>query len=246
MRLRALAPILCAVSVASACGAGGFFRQYEYDEEVYLDLDGSATVQINSSIPALNALRGTTFDTRPTARVDRAAVRAYFSSPDTHVTWVRDSRRNNRRFVHVRLDVDDIRRLGSVAPFAWSSYRFQRSGDQVEYAQTIGPAAGRDVGSVGWKGNELVAFRLHLPSRITSQPPDAQLRRGNILVWEQPLADRLRSAPLALDVRMESQSILSRTLVLFAATFTAVAIGFAAVIWWLLRGGGARQPVGQV
>jgi hypothetical protein len=68
------------------------------------------------------------------------------------------------------------------------------------------------------------------------------LKRCNILVWEQPLADRLRGEPLAMDARMESQSILYRTLWLFAATFMAVAVVFLVVILWLFRRGvGARS-----
>ncbi len=36
---------------------------------------------------------------------------------------------------------------------------------------------------------------------------------------------------------MESQSILSRTLLLFAATATVVAAMFAAIIWWVSKKG---------
>jgi hypothetical protein len=54
-------------------------------------------------------------------------------------------------------------------------------------------------------------------------------------VWEQPLADRLRGVPLALDARMETQSILYRTLWLFGATFIAVAIAFGLMLWWVIR-----------
>jgi hypothetical protein len=228
---------LLAAATTVACGGGpGVFQQYEYEEEVYLSLDGTATVYVNSSIAALDALRGASFDTRPTARVDRGAVRAYFSSPNTHVTRVSDSRRNGRRFVHVRLEVDEVGRLAEAAPFAWSSYRFERDGGLLVFRQTVGAAAGKDVGAVGWNGRELAAFRLHLPSKITyhnARPEN--LRRGNILVWEQALAERLRGVPLALDARMETQSILFRTLWLFGATFIAVAIAFALILWWVIR-----------
>ena len=176
-------------------------------------LDGTATVYVNASIDALDALRGTSFSTSPTALVDREAVRRYFTSPITHVTRVSTSRRSDRRFVHVRLDVDDVTRLGEVAPFAWSSYQFKRDGNLYIYRQTIGAAAGKDVGDVGWNGSELVAFRLHIPSKIRyHNAPPGNLKRGNILVWEQPLAERLRGVPLTLDARMETQSILYRTL----------------------------------
>ncbi len=238
---------LCVLFLFSACGGTTtLFRQYEYEEEVYLSLDGSATVYVNSSLPALNALRGTSFDATPAARVDTAAVRAYFSTPATRVIRVSQSRRNNRRFVHVRLDVADITKLGGVAPFAWSTYRFTRDGDQFKYLQTVGAAAGKDVGNVGWNGSEIVAFRLHLPSKIRYHNSGREVGRGNILVWEQSLVDRLRGVSVvydakggygALDARMDAQSILYTTLWLFGTTFLAVAIAFCGVIWWVMRRG---------
>ena len=80
-----------------------------------------------------------------------------------------------------------------------------------------------------------MAFRLHLPSKITFHDNGGELRRGNILVWEQPLADRLKSVPLSLEARMETQSILYRTLWLFGATFLVVTAGFVLVIWSIVR-----------
>jgi len=83
-----------------------------------------------------------------------------------------------------------------------------------------------------------VAFRLHVPSKIAyHNAAPGNLRRGNILVWEQSLADRLHGVPLTLEAKMETQSILYRTVWLFGATFVAVAITFTLVIWWILRRG---------
>jgi hypothetical protein len=223
--------------VVSACGGTALFRQYEYEEEVYLSLDGSATVYVNSSIPALNALRGTTFDPDPAARLDTAAVRAYYSTPATRVTRVSQSRRSNRRFVHVRLDVDDVTRLGGTAPFAWSIYKFSHDGDLFKYLQIVGAAAAKDPGNAGWNGGEIVAFRLHLPSKIRYHNTQRNVGRGNILVWEQSLAERLRGAPIELDARMDRQSILYTTLWLFGATFMAVALAFGIVVLWVVRKG---------
>jgi hypothetical protein len=232
-------PLLLTFAVfTSACSsAPSLFRQYEYEEEVYLSLDGSATVYVNSSLAALNALHGTSFNTDPSSRVDIEAVRAYYSTPLTHAVRVSQWRRNNRRFVQVRVDVDDITRLGAAAPFAWSSYDFRRDSNLFFYRQTVGPSAGRDVGNVGWNGRERTAFRLHLPSKIRYHNTRREVR-GNILEWEQPLAERLRGVPLVLDARMDPESILYRTLWLFAATFLVVAALFALVIWWVMR----RKP----
>ena len=56
MRL-AFALVLIAVLASIACG-NVIARKYEYEEEIFLALDGSATVYVNASVPALVALRG--------------------------------------------------------------------------------------------------------------------------------------------------------------------------------------------
>ena len=212
--------------------------QYEYDEEVNLSLDGSAIVYVNGSVPALVALRGIDLDTSPTARLDRAAIRRFFSSDVARVSRISTSRRHNRRFVHIRLAVDDVRRLSEAAPFAWSTYRLVEQGDLVVYRQRVGAPAGRDVGDVGWRGGELVAFRLHLPSRIVyHDAPSKQVERGNILVWEQPLAERLKGTPVGIEVRMENESILYSTVTLFAVMAVIVIAMFAVIIWLVVRKG---------
>jgi hypothetical protein len=244
----AAALALSAVSALSAASAacsggtgagGGLFRQYEYEEEVYVSLDGSATVYVHASLAALNALRGTSFDTAPNAALDREAVRRFFATPATRVVGrVNASRRSNRRFVHVELEVDDIRRLAEAAPFAWSTYDFRRDGNLVVYRQTIGAPAGRDgagLDDARWDGREIVAFRLHLPSEIRYHNSGREIGRGNILAWEQPLTERLQGRPLVLDARMDPESILFRTLWLFGWTVVTVAITFGSVIWWLVR-----------
>jgi hypothetical protein len=251
MRTRTLA--VCAIAaLAIACSAAGLFRQYEYEEEMFLSLDGSATVYVHSSIAALDALRGASFDAS-SPRLDLDAVRDYFRAPGVRVAAINQSRWSGRRFVHVRLDVDDVRRLSSTPPFQWSTYRFDREGDHYVYEQTVGkPAAdaaaagvrGAAAGSQrtgrppAWTGRELVAFRLHLPSKIDyHNTPTHEVARGNILIWEQPLADRVRGVPLTLQARMQTQSILYRTLWLFGVTFMAVAFVFVVVITWVLKKG---------
>ena len=238
MRIRPAVALL-AVCVLSACsGVSNLFKAYEYEEEMYLALDGTATIYVNGSVAALNALRGSSFDTDPSVAPERDAVRAFFSSPNAHVTRVTLSRRSNRRYVHVRLDVDNIEHLAETKPFAWSTYSFKRDGELYYYKQAVGQASGTTVGDVGWKGSEIVGFRIHLPSKIVYHNAGAgNPSRGNILAWEQSLADRLLSAPLVLDARMETQSILYRTLALFGVTFLVVAALFVGLIWWVIRHG---------
>jgi hypothetical protein len=226
--------VCCAVVLAAACAGNPLSRKYEYEEEVYVNLDGSATVYVNAAVPALVALRGADLPLDPAARLDRQDVRALFESPVARVANVSTSRRDGRRYVHVRLDVPDIRRLSEAAMFAWSRYRFDVSSETAEYGQTVDGGAGKDVGHVGWSGRELVGFRLHLPSRVTfHNSPSKEILRGNIIVWEQALTDRQKGTPLSIDVKMDSDSILANTLVLFGGMIVLVAITFVAFLWFI-------------
>lgn len=225
--------MLVSVLLSSACGSV-ISRKYEYEEEIFLALDGSASVYVNASVPALVALRGAALPVDPAARLDRQVVRDIYSSPVTHVANVNTSRRDGRRYVHLRIDVADIRKLSEAAPFAWSQYRFQDQDGLFEYGQTVQAAAGKDVGNVGWEGNELVAIRVHVPSKVEfHNSPSRTIERGNIIVWEQPLAERQKGTPLELTVRMQPESILFRTLALFGVMMAAVAVTFAAAIWFV-------------
>jgi hypothetical protein len=228
------------VVLLAACAVNPLSRKYEYEEEVYLRLDGSATVYVNASVPALVSLRGADLPLDPSARLDRRDVRAFFDTPASRVANVSTSRRDGRRYVHVRLDVDDVRRLGDTSAFAWAAYRLVTVDGAIEYAQRIGASAGASAGNAGWRGGELVAFRLHLPSRVRfHNAPSREIERGNIIVWEQRLEERRQGAPVEIVVRMDTESILSRTLLLFGAMIGLVAATFAAFIW-LIRSRGAH------
>ncbi|MDE3154950.1 MAG: hypothetical protein KGN76_07585 [Acidobacteriota bacterium] len=229
------AALACVLLVLSGC-RGVSFRLYEYEEDVYLSLDGSATVYVSGSTAALDALRGFDLSTDPVTPVDLARVRALYTSPEAQVTQVTASLRGGRRYVHVRLDVPDIRQLSRAAPFSWARYEFHRAGPEYAYREQLGASADKPVGDVGWTGQEMVAFRLHLPSVITfhNAGPD-HLLRGNVLLWEQRLTDRLAGVPLDMQARMQTQSILYRTLILFALMGALVVLMFVALIWWVVR-----------
>jgi hypothetical protein len=245
--LRILVLVCAALPALSfACGGNLLSRKYEYEEEIYLSLDGSATVYVNASVPALVALRGVDLDVDPRARLDRTRVRDLFESPASQVESVTTSRRENRRYVHLRIEVPDITRLDESPRFAWSRYAVSREDGLVKYRQTVGAAAGRDVGDVGWTGDELVAVRLHLPSRVPfHNSPTGTVERGNIIAWEQPLRDRLNGQPLEIEVHMEPQSILARTLTLFGLTIVVAVATLAAAVWAVMRRGRAEPRTRQ-
>ena len=55
----ALCAVLCCSAIAAACSGRVLKPQYEYEEELYLNLDGSATLNLNASVASLVALRDT-------------------------------------------------------------------------------------------------------------------------------------------------------------------------------------------
>jgi len=229
-----LAIVLAAVLLA-ACGRG-IGTEYEFEQDNHLALDGSATVYVNASLPALVALAGLDVPVDPLARLDRTRIRRQFESPVARVQNVRGWRRHGRRFVSVRLDVPDIRALAEAPPFAGSTYSLRREGESYVYSQTLGPTAGRQLSDVGWSGEELVGIRLHLPSRIEYHNAGSDnLRRGNILVWEQAFAERHEGVPLTMDVRVASQSILHSTLWLFGLSAALALTVLGGVVWWMVR-----------
>jgi hypothetical protein len=233
---------MSALLLLTACGVNPLSRKYEYEEETYVNLDGSATVYVNAAVPALVALRGVELPLDAGARIDRSDVRAIFETPVSSVVNVSTSRREGRRYVHVRVEVEDIRRLSEAGPFAWSTYGLSVDNDAAEYTQLVGASAGRAVPDVGWTGSELIAFRLHLPSRVTfHNSPSREIQRGNIISWEQPLAERQRGTPIDITVRMDSASILANTLLLFGMMMVLVIITFIAFVLFI-RSRGTAEP----
>lgn len=229
-------PVLALILLSAAC-SGGFVKEYEHEEELFLDLDGSATVIVNTSVPATVALHGAPLDPDPRARFDRSAVRRLFEAAGTRVTRVsRPWRRHGRRFFQVRVEVDDVTRLSQAAPFAWSAYEFRRRGEEYVYRQRVTRGAADAAPEGEWRGDELVAFRLHVPSRIRfHNATTGEVARGNILVWEQPLRDRLAGAPLEIEARMETESILYQTLWLFGGAFLMAVGSLAGAVWLIMR-----------
>jgi hypothetical protein len=179
--------------------------------------------------------------------VDRDRIRALYQSNVTRVLSVpRPWSRHGRQFVQINLEFDDVRRLHEAGPLSWSRYELTAQDGRHLFRQTVGASALKPgtLKNVGWEGGEIVAFRLHLPSRILEhnardleKDEPTGIQRGNILGWEQHLADRLDGKPVTIEVRMDSQSILYRTLFLFAGAFSAAVLTLVLLIWWTMRRG---------
>jgi len=265
-RLRAaLVAIVVAVALGACNGRGGspLGTEYEYEEDLTLSLDGSATLVVNASIPALVTLRGLNLPTELQTRGDQLKdqVRASYASDQTRVGRIGTWTRRGRRFVGVHITIADIRKLDQVVPLAWSRYELREEGDQVVFRHKLWASQRPATLPInGLTGEELVAFRLHLPSRIRfqnsrwlDQDGSRPAARGNILTWEQRLKDRLKAQPIAyaedktpdvMEAKMDRESILYRTLWLFGIAFAAALLVLAGLIWLTMRRGATTDPSG--
>jgi len=251
-RLSLAAGVLAAALFTSCSNPLG--RQYEYDEQTYLSVDGSATVVVNSSLPALVALHGAAIDPRVDGAADRDSIRRLYEGAGCHVDKVgRFWYRRQRRFVQIQVSTSDIRQLSKCGLLSWSTYSLtpDQQGRGLMYRQVVGPVAAGDAGSVNWDGSEIVGFKLHGPSRVwhhniknpdgTNGSPD----RGNILTWEQRLADRRANVPIEMEVGMESTSILYTTVWIFLGAFAAAVTTLVIIIWLVIRKGQRAKGRGQ-
>jgi len=246
------------LGLVSAAGCSNpLGREYEYDEQLYLGVDGSAELVINASIPAFVALRNLPLNPDPAVEVDRDQVRQAFSDAGCgDVTVNRPWTRHGRRFVQVVLEQNHVGNFADCGPVSWSTYSFVHSTrddgvDEVHYSQVVGPPTVGDPGTVNWTGDELVGFKVHAPGSILyhnvrriedGEPGEAG--RGNILTWEQTLVDRRAGQQLHLELRMLAQSILTRTLALFVGSFVAAVLTLTGAIWYVLRRAKKRGPLG--
>jgi hypothetical protein len=261
--VRARLVIVLATGLAGVLAQAGcrspFGYKYEYEEQLYLRVDGAATLVIDASIPALVALRGVAVDPSASAATDRAMLRHLFEAAGCQVDNVGQPwRRLGRRFVQIRLSTPDVRTLSKCGLASWSTYTLEPIEGGLRYRQTVGAPAAAPSTGVGqpavanWDGSELVAFKLHLPSRViehnvrrldVDEPGD--LERGNILTWEQRLTDRRAGKPVAIDVTMNAKSILYTTLWLFGGAFVAAVSVLALVVWLTVRRGRKRVAARQ-
>ena len=132
----------------------------------------------------------------------------------------------------LRLAVADIRRLGEAAPFAWSAYRYVEGDDRFEFGQEMKAAAGLDAGNVGWDGDELIAVRLHLPSRVddNNSPSPSGGATSSCGNNRSPIGSRECRSRLRRGWRgVDPVSYLA----LFGGMAVLVAVTFAGFIWFV-------------
>ena len=209
---------------------------YEYEHEVWLQVDGSGAVNVTGR-PAL----WTAFKSLPLDESDpeamKAAARELFERSGLEVKRVTVTKRRGHLYLFVSAEFKDVNRISYTPAFPDLRVGLRREGGRLlldgSWQRPIEALPG---GATDREG--LMAVRFHLPSKVYGHRRAADgVERGNILGWRQGTAEALDGGRLEIGAEMDERSILSSTVMLFAGAVVLAVILLAAALWAVVRQG---------
>ena len=147
MRRSGAAVGLFLLAFAAGC-SNPLGRQYQYEEQIYLSVDGSATVVVDASIPAFVALERrdvrSVDDSRRRSRAGARVVRGGGLPGRARRTALGAPRTSLRAGAH--RGGTTFASSAPAGPLAWSRYQFERDDEAIHFVQDVGPppAASRE------------------------------------------------------------------------------------------------------
>lgn len=224
------AAVVFLILAAAAC------PDYDYEEEVFLETDGSGEIRIHGEATIFSLLHGI-------EPVTEESLRAFFGEVEAGLTLstVRPSDRNGRRFYHLVAEFGDWNDLCNHPAFASRPCRLESKEGMLWLTAGRPSLLGKNDGPL--PAGALTAFRVHFPSPVLYHNAPTGLERGNILRWEsglgqlEPLAGAL---PQVIEARFDEESVFSVTVKLLIAAFLLVGFVIVAALV-LMRRKGLRQ-----
>jgi hypothetical protein len=213
--------LLVSAFAASGCTA------YEYEEEVFLEADGSGRMRMSGSKEILEAVHHLD-------RADVSTMRSRFEGTGIEISSVRETERDLRRFIHVEARFENWNRLCLGAAFHRRTCRLEIGDDELALESSLSPPA-RNV--PGIPPDAILALRFHLPGTVRHHNAPERIARGNILSWEISAGDYFRGGPLVAEVRFDRRTILRRTIWMLMAALGAVLTTVALSIYLMVRRG---------
>lgn len=215
---------------------------YEYEHEIWLQVDGSGVVNVTGR-PGL----WTAFKNLPTDPNDadamKAAARELFERSGLEVRRVTVTKRRGQPYLFVSAAFRDVNRISFTPAFPDLRVGLRREGGRLHldgsWQRPIGALGGGEGDREG-----LMAVRFHLPSKVYGHRRAADgVERGNILGWRQDVAAALDEGRLEFGAEMDERSILSSTVMLFAGAVVLAALLLALALWAVVRQG--RKDLGR-
>jgi hypothetical protein len=224
-------PLTRAILALLAVSLSGCVR-YEYEHEVWLEVDGSGSLYVTGRPALWAAFKGVGRPEDPEKTISHEALRRLFESSGLRVRRVLRTRRSGQTYYFVSADFKDVNALGGTPAFPDLTLALKREGQELRFEGAWTPPQQipqvDDADRVG-----LMAVRLHLPSKVYEHKNAfAGVERGNILTWRQDVAQGLAGHPLEVGARMDRRSILLTTVALFGEALLA-AVAFVALLVYL-------------
>ena len=240
LRLAGASPRLAAALLLATALRGCL--TYEYEHEIWLQVNGSGTVNVTGRPALWTAFKSLPLDEADPEGMKRAA-RNLFERSGLQVKRITITKRRGHRYLFVSADFGDVNRISYTPAFPDLRVGLRREGGRLRldgsWQRPLEALAG---GADDREG--LMAVRFHLPSKVYGHRRAADgVERGNILGWRQETAAALDGGRLDLGADMDERSILSSTVMLFAGAVVLAAVLLALALWAVVRQG--RKDLGR-
>jgi hypothetical protein len=201
---------------------------YEYEEEVFLEVDGSGEIRMSGSTAAIEALHGL-----DEATAERA--KALFVGQGVEILSALETERERRKFVHVQARFSDWEKLCEIPAFRNRGCRLTKGEDGL--ALELSLPSPRAAAPESLDPRALLALRYHFPSTIRYHNSPGDVERGNILSWKRTLREHFAGRPLDLAVRFDRRTILAATARVMGLALSLVLASIATALWVMVRKG---------
>jgi hypothetical protein len=217
---------------------------YEYEHEVWLQVDGSGTVNVTGRPALWTAFKSLPLDENDPEAMKKAA-RELFERSGLEVKRITVTKRRGHLYLFVSAEFRDVTRISYTPAFPDLRVGLRREGGRLmldgSWQRPIEALPGGEEDREG-----LMAVRFHLPSKVYGHRRAADgVERGNILGWRQGAAEALDGGRLEFGAEMDERSILSSTVMLFAGAVALAVVLLALALWAVVRQGRKdleRQP----
>ena len=209
---------------------------YEYEHEIWLQVDGSGVVNVTGRPGLWTAFKSLPLDeSDPDAM--KTAARKLFEDSGLEVRRVTVTKRRGQRYLFVSAAFKDVNRISYTRAFPDLRVGLRREDGRLimdgSWQRPIEALPGGEKNKDG-----LMAVRFHLPSKVYSHRHAADgVERGNILGWRQETAAALEGGRLDFGATMDERSILSSTVMLFAGAVVLAVVLLSVALWAVVRQG---------
>ena len=215
---------LCAcVFVLAAC------ESYEYEEEVFLETDGSGNIRISGT----HELLGVMHDVEAPGV---NSMRARFEGPALRIDSVRETSRNGRRYIHVQGRFEDFNALCRDPAFRARDCGLRRE-DARELSLFLSVAAITPERANHVEPGDDLAFRFHFPSSVRFHNSRHDIERGNIIRWQRTAEELFGGEALRIEARFERRSVLATTVFVLGTALGIVVLTASVALYWMTRKG---------